>query len=78
MENVQTPTLYTAWREATEARMAFYNANVDNWTAEVAVTYRELAENAGRLYYDYLASATGRPSGLLSQEINDRIHSARD
>lgn len=78
MENVQTPTLYTAWREASEARLAFYEANVDNWTAEATVTYSELAVKAERLYFDYLASATGRPSEVLSAEINDRIHSARD
>lgn len=69
---------YLAWRDASEARVAFWKDNENNWTAEAAVTYSELAVNAERLYLDYLATATGRPSGLLSAEINERIHSVRD
>ena len=78
MNEKRTMTLKDRWLEASAERTNFYEANVDNWTKEVAVAYSELAERSDRLYYDYLASATGRPSGLLSSAINDRIHSVRD
>ena len=77
MKNEISP-LYTAWLNANTEKTNFWKENVDNWTAEVAVTYNKLAENAERLFLDYRANATGRPREVVAAEMNDRIHSRFD
>ena len=71
-------TAYTAWNNASAARQDFFFVNSNNWTEEVAVTYRALADEADRLFDVWKAEATGLNVAEVAVATNDAIHSARD
>jgi uncharacterized protein YfaS (alpha-2-macroglobulin family) len=69
---------YAAWREASQARTAFHQANERNWTDEVNTTYWEMSEHTDNLWHTYLSIRTGKSVSEVSASINEAIHSARD
>lgn len=70
--------LYNRWLEADREKTEYYMANVDAWDEIVDVTYRDLANRAEALYYEYAAAATGKTVDQVAYEINERIHCRYD
>ena len=71
-------TAYTAWHNASTARQDFFFEHSNNWTDEVAVTYRALADEADRLFLVWRVESTDCTLEEVEAAINERIHSARD
>jgi hypothetical protein len=77
MKNDQA-TAKARWAQASQEATDFYKEHYGSWTFEVDNMYRQLQDFADKLYYAWVAEATGKTTQEVAYSVNEAIHSRFD